>query len=68
VVFSYDANSNHHITGKELRVVRHEIESFLPQIRGHKVLLHEENSAVVDALTTLTSRPPIMMTELRRLW
>jgi hypothetical protein len=52
-----------HITWKELRAVRHAIESFLPQLKGRHVLLHEDNT-----LTKLTTRSPIMMTELRRLW
>jgi hypothetical protein len=57
-----------HITWKELRTVRHAVESFLPQLKGRQVLLHEDNTAVVAALTKLTSRSPVMMTELRRLW
>jgi hypothetical protein len=57
-----------HITWKELRAVRHAVESFLPQLRGRQVLLHEDNTAVVAALTKLTSRSPVMMAELRRLW
>jgi hypothetical protein len=57
-----------HITWKELRAVRHAVESFLPQLKGRRVLLHEDITAVVAALTKLTSRSPVMMTELRRLW
>jgi hypothetical protein len=57
-----------HITWKELRPVRHAVESFLPQLKGRQVFLHEENTAVVAALTKLTSRSPVMMTELRRMW
>jgi hypothetical protein len=58
----------HHITLKELRAVRHAVESFLPQLKGRQVLLHEDNTAVVATPTKLTSRSPVMMTELRRLW
>jgi hypothetical protein len=43
-----------HITWKELRAVRHAVESFLPQLKGRQVLLHEDNTAVVAALTNQT--------------
>eukprot|EP00873_Tetraselmis_striata_P004745 jgi/Tetstr1/425009/TSEL_015477.t1 len=58
----------HHITWKELRAVRHAVGSFLPQLRGRRVLLHEDNTAVVASQTNLTSRSPVMMEELRKLW
>ena len=48
--------------------MRHAVNSFLPQLKGRQVLLHEDNTAVVAALTKLTSRSPAMMEELRRLW
>jgi hypothetical protein len=48
--------------------VRLAIESFLPQLRGRKVILHEDNTAVVATLSKLATRSPVMMTELRRLW
>ena len=57
-----------HITWKELKAVRHAVESFLPQLAGRNVLLHEDNQAVCHILTGLTSRSPVMMDELRRLW
>eukprot|EP00873_Tetraselmis_striata_P016992 jgi/Tetstr1/437256/TSEL_025986.t1 len=66
--FWYEDDRSHHITWKELRAVRHAVESFLPQLRGRRVLLHEDNTAVVAALTNLTSRSPVMMEELRKLW
>jgi hypothetical protein len=44
------------------------IESFLPKLRGRNVLLHEDNTAVVATLSKLTTRSPVMITELRRLW
>eukprot|EP00873_Tetraselmis_striata_P007963 jgi/Tetstr1/428227/TSEL_018267.t1 len=66
--FWYEDDRSHHITGKELRAVRHAVESFLPHLRGRRVLLHEDNTAVVAALTNLTSRSPVMMEELRKLW
>eukprot|EP00873_Tetraselmis_striata_P000670 jgi/Tetstr1/420934/TSEL_011995.t1 len=66
--FWYEDDRSRHITWKELRAVRHAVESFLPQLRGRRVLLHEDNTAVVAALTNLTSRSPVMMEELRKLW
>jgi ribonuclease HI len=53
------------MTWKELRAVRHAIESF--QLRGRNVLLHGDSIAVVTTLTDFTTRFPIMMTGLRRL-
>eukprot|EP00873_Tetraselmis_striata_P026761 jgi/Tetstr1/447025/TSEL_034483.t1 len=44
------------------------MESFLPHLAGRRVLLHEDNETVCHILTGLTSRPPEMMHELRRLW
>jgi hypothetical protein len=61
-------NRHQHITWRDLRVVRHAIESFLPCPRGRNVLLHEDNTAVVATLTKLTTRSPVTMTELRRFW
>eukprot|EP00873_Tetraselmis_striata_P046068 jgi/Tetstr1/466332/TSEL_010863.t1 len=66
--FWYEDDRAHHITWKELRAVRHAVESFLAPLRGRRVLLHEDNTAVVAALTNLTSRSPVMMEELRKLW
>eukprot|EP00873_Tetraselmis_striata_P016676 jgi/Tetstr1/436940/TSEL_025712.t1 len=67
--FLYEDDRAHHITWKELRAVRHVVESFLPQLRGRLVLMHEDNTAVVAALTNLTSRSLVMMMEeLRKLW
>jgi hypothetical protein len=66
--FRYDDDQHQHITWKELRAVRLAIESFLPQLRGRNVLLHEDNTAVVATLSKLSTRSPVMMTELRRLW
>jgi hypothetical protein len=40
----------HHITWKELRAIRHAVESFPPYLKGRRVLLHEDNTAVVAAL------------------
>jgi hypothetical protein len=57
-----------HITWKELKAGRLAVESFTPQVAGRNVLLHEDNKAVCHILTGMTSRSPIMMDELRRLW
>eukprot|EP00873_Tetraselmis_striata_P013426 jgi/Tetstr1/433690/TSEL_022909.t1 len=66
--WTQEDDRSHHITWKDFRAVRHAVESFLPQLRGRRVLLHEDNTAVVAALTNLTSRSPVMMEELRKLW
>lgn len=65
--FWYGADKQQHITWKELKAVRLTVETFLPLLRGRRVLLHEDNQAVVAVLTHLTSRSPVMMTELRKL-
>jgi hypothetical protein len=65
--FWYDNDRQQHITWKELRAVRLAIDSFLPQLRGRHVLLHEDNTTVVARLSKLTTRSPVMMAELRRL-
>lgn len=57
-----------HITFKELRAVRLTVEHYLPQLAGRRVLLHEDNQAVVWILTNLVTRSHEMMQELRKLW
>jgi hypothetical protein len=57
-----------HITWKERKAVRHAVESFLPQLAGRNVLMHEDNQAVCHSQTILTSRSHVMMEELRRMW
>eukprot|EP00873_Tetraselmis_striata_P029448 jgi/Tetstr1/449712/TSEL_036780.t1 len=37
-------------------------------LRGRQVLLHEDNMGLVHLLANLTSRSPMLMTELRKLW
>ena len=66
--FWYGTDREKHITWKELKAVRLSVESFLPLLRGGRVLLHEDNQAVVGVLSNLTSRSPAMMSELRKLW
>jgi hypothetical protein len=41
--------------------------SFLPQLAGRNILLHEDNQAVRYVVAGMTSRSPEMMNELRRL-
>lgn len=55
-----------HITRKDLRAVRLG-ELSLRALAGRRVLLHEDNHAVVSALAGLTSRSPALMAELRLL-
>ncbi len=57
-----------HITLKELKAVRFTVETFIAELRGRRVLLWEDNQAVVAVLTGLTSRSAPMMAELRKLW
>ncbi len=58
---------NEHITFKELKAVRCAIQAFLPELRGKRLLLHEDNQSVIGVLTHLTSKSPTMMYELRKL-
>jgi len=57
-----------HITCKELVAVRLTVEHFLPQLTGRRVLLREDNMAVVWIITNMVSRSPQLMHELRKLW
>jgi hypothetical protein len=52
---------------KKIRAARHAIESFLHHLHAYRVLLREDNTAVIATLTKLTTRSPIIMAELRRL-
>jgi hypothetical protein len=42
--------------------------SFFLELKGKRLLLHEDNQSVVKVLTHLTSRSPAMMSELRNLF
>ena len=57
-----------HITFKELKSFRCAIESILPEVKGRRLLLHEDNQSVVGVLTHVTSRSTTMMSELRKLF
>ncbi len=55
-------------TFKELKAVRCAIQSFMPELKGRRILLHEDNQSVIGVLTHLTSKSPVMMCELRKLF
>jgi hypothetical protein len=57
-----------HITFKELKVVRYAMQTFLPKLKGKRLLLHEDNQSVIGVLTHLTSKSPTLMCELRKLF
>jgi hypothetical protein len=60
-------DEHQYITWKELKAVRHAVESFKPQLAGRNVFLHEDNQATCHILTCLTSRSHVTMEEIRRL-
>ena len=64
----WPADSTAHITLQELRAVRLALSSFREYAANKCILVHEDNQAVVAALSGLCSRSPAMMTELRALW
>ena len=64
----WDRESQDHITLKELRAVRLALEAFREHAADRCILVHEDNQAVVAALSGLCSRSPVMMQELRALW
>lgn len=66
--FWRSAQQRCHITLLELKAVRFSIESFVNELRGRDVLHWCDNQAVVQILTNVTSRSPVMMKELRKLW
>ncbi len=59
---------NEHITFKELKAVRCAIHAFLLELKGKRLLFHEDNQSVIGVLTHLTSKSPAMMFELRKLF
>jgi hypothetical protein len=50
-----------HITFKELKAVRCAILTFLHELKGRRLLLHEDSQSVIGVFTHLTSRSPTMM-------
>jgi hypothetical protein len=57
-----------HITFKKMKAVRCAIKALLPELKGKRLLLHEDNQSGIGVLTHLTSKSPIMMCELRKLF
>ena len=51
-----------------MKAVRCAIESFLPELKGRRLLLHEDNQSVTGVLTHLTSKSHAMMCKLRKLF
>ena len=56
-----------HITHKELLAVRKGVQECAPLLRGKRVLLYEDNQAVVFIIRNRVSRSPALMSELKRL-
>ena len=61
------AEASIHITFRELRAVRLLILHYLQELTGRRLLLYEDNQAVVAILASLVSRSPELMAELRLL-
>ena len=62
------AEREHHITYLELVAVIRNVTAFLPRLKQKRVLLHEDNMAVVYIIRERTSRNPVIMARLRELW
>jgi hypothetical protein len=58
----------HHITVLELIAVHRNLAAYLPRLKSKTVHLHEDNMAVCYILRRKTSRNPVLMAELRKLW
>ena len=57
-----------HINFKELHAVHKSLQAWHADLRGHRVLLFCDNTAVVQLLRKGTSRSALLMAELRRVW
>ena len=57
-----------HITFKGLKAVRCAIKTFLSELKGKRLLLHEDNQSMIGVLTHLASKSPMMMCELKKLF
>ena len=57
-----------HINVLELLAVHRSLDAFLDKVSGKSVLLWCDNMTVVHILTNRTSRSPVLMQLLRRLW
>ena len=58
----------HHITTLELLAVIRNVKAFLPRLKNKRVLLHEDNQAVVYIIRERTSRSPVIMAYMWKLW
>eukprot|EP00873_Tetraselmis_striata_P019862 jgi/Tetstr1/440126/TSEL_028483.t1 len=64
----HDGHRELHVAYKELTAVWYAVLTFLVELRGRQVLIHEGNMEVVYILANLTSRrSPLNMAELRKL-
>jgi hypothetical protein len=50
-----------YITFNEPKAVRCAIKAFLPELKGMRLLLREDNQYVIEVLTHLPSKSPAMM-------
>ena len=66
--FSLVPDLDQHITFKDLKAVKCVIKSFIPELKGIRLLLNEDNQREIGVLTNLTSTSPDMMCELRKLF
>jgi hypothetical protein len=60
-------DTEQHITYKELKGIKCAIHSFLPELKGRRLLLHEDTQYDIGVLTHMPSRSSTMMCELRKL-
>ena len=58
----------HHITLLELIAVHRNLAAMSHRLRGRTIHLHEDNQAVVYILRRKTTRSPVIMSHLRKLW
>ena len=57
-----------HITLQELKACVAPSRRSPPELKGRRLLLHEDNQSVIGVLTHLTSKSPTMTLELRKLF
>eukprot|EP01050_Picozoa_sp_SAG11_P002526 SAG11_NODE_129_length_15500_cov_16.145250_13_plen_143_part_00 len=62
------AERRHHITTLELLACIRNVQAHLPRLKHKRVLIHEDNQAVIYIVRERTSRSPVIMAYLRKLW
>lgn len=62
------AERRHHITTLELIAVIRNVQAYLPRLKHKRVLVHEDNQAVIYIIRERTTRSPVIMAYLRKLW